>query len=39
VLVVRETTSELEMHDFDHPVICWCRKQQPNKKKRANPEI
>jgi hypothetical protein len=28
VLVVRETTSELEMRDLDHLVICQCRKHQ-----------
>jgi hypothetical protein len=25
VLVVRDTTSELETRDIDHPVICRCR--------------
>jgi hypothetical protein len=26
VLVIHETTLELEMHDLDHLVICWCIK-------------
>jgi hypothetical protein len=25
MLIVGETTSELEMHDLDHIVICRCR--------------
>jgi hypothetical protein len=25
MLVVHETTSELEMHNLDHSVICWCK--------------
>jgi hypothetical protein len=28
VLVVCETTSELEMCDLDHPIICQCRKHR-----------
>jgi hypothetical protein len=31
VLVVRETTSELETRDLDHPVICRCKKHPPLK--------
>jgi hypothetical protein len=30
VLVLRGTTSELEMRDLDHPVICRCRKHRQN---------
>jgi hypothetical protein len=28
VLVVHETTSELETHNLDDPVICWCQKHR-----------
>jgi hypothetical protein len=28
VLVVHETTSELEIHDLEHPIICQCRKHR-----------